>query len=153
MRATSIEGQNALLQRCALRIYIGVTWWMLKTRVIQLQMTEGPNCALWKSKRRWLYTWGAYVITTWKLIANVTKTVNREWVTSTGNGKMNIRTRKRIVMGNEFTDRARVQVSVPIFIFPFHWSFPVARSSFFRHSKKWIDVMLPSRGTTDRAFH
>ena len=81
-------------------------------------------------------TWGAYVITTWRLIADVTKTGSREWVMSTGNGKMKIRTRKRIVMGNEFTDRARVQVLFPFFMFPFHWSFPVPRCSFYRHSKK-----------------
>ena len=43
-------------------------------------------------------TWGAYVITTGRLIADVSKTRNREWVMSKGNGKMKIRTRKRIVM-------------------------------------------------------
>ena len=53
VRSATIEGQNALLQPCASRI--GVTWWMLKTRVNKLRVTECPNCALWKLKRRWLY--------------------------------------------------------------------------------------------------
>ena len=80
-------------------------------------------------------TWGAYVITTWRLIADVTKTGNREWVMSKGNGKMKIRTRKR--MGNEVTDRAKVQVK-----FCSHFSFscslwliPIPRSSFNQASK------------------
>ena len=40
MRATTIEGQNAFLQRCALRTFL---WQMVKTRVIRLRVIEGPN--------------------------------------------------------------------------------------------------------------
>ena len=40
VRATTIEGQNAYLQRCALCTF---TWQMVKTRVIRLRVTEGPN--------------------------------------------------------------------------------------------------------------
>ena len=72
-------------------------------------------------------TWGVYVITTWKLIADVTKTGNPEWVMSTGNGKMKIRTRKRIVMGNEFTDGASIGSK---FCSHFRFSRSISRSPF-----------------------
>ena len=141
MRATTIDRRS---KRFAPTVYIA---YIYRSHVIDAQNTCDPitndrrsilrivgvktKMALYVSD-----TWGAYVITTWRLIADVTKTGNREWVMSTGNGKMKIRTRKRIVMGNEFTDRARVQVLFPFFFFPFHWSFPVPRSLFYRHSKK-----------------
>ena len=54
---------------------------MLKTRVIKLRVTEGPRLRLVEVKTKMaLYVsdkWGAYVITTWRLIADVTKTGNR----------------------------------------------------------------------------
>ena len=62
-------------------------------------------------------TWGAYVIKTWKLIADVTKTENRVWVMSKGNGKMKIRTRKRIVMNLPIGLGFKLSF-VPIFHFP-----------------------------------
>ena len=62
-------------------------------------------------------TWGTYVVKTWRLIADVTKTGNREWVMSTGNGKMKIRTRKRMVM-NLLIGLGFKLSFVPIFHFP-----------------------------------
>ena len=49
--------------------------------------------------------------------------------------------------GNEFTDRAMVQVKFCSHFSFSHslWSFPISRSSFYQPSNNWIDVMLPSR--------
>ena len=87
-------------------------------------MEVKTNMALYVSD-----TWGAYVITTWRLIADVTKTGNREWVMSKGNGKMKIRTRKRIVM-NLLIGLGFNLSFVPIFHFPVLFArspFPVPR--------------------------